>query len=124
MERHRPYAARTRARSLRPPRGAATAPATVLALLVLPGAAAGASEPSPAPAPPPVESVLSAAQAQLDALRTRIVEGAAKQSELRGRVIAWSDGYIAAADRVERILLGRRSVSSAFEATGGDAARL
>src|SRR2546428_10219632 len=51
MERHRPYAARTRVRSLRPPRGAATALATVLALLVLPGAAAGASESSPAPAP-------------------------------------------------------------------------
>jgi hypothetical protein len=74
MERHRPSAARTRVRSLRPPRGPVTALATVLALLVLPRAAAGASEPSPAPAPPSVESVLSAAKAQLDSLRAQIVE--------------------------------------------------
>jgi hypothetical protein len=124
MERHRPYAARTRVRSLRPPRGAATALATVLALLVLPGAAAGAREPSPAPAPPPVESVLSAAQAQFDALRAQIEETAARESNLQGRVLAWSDAYTAAADRVERLLLSRRSVSSAFETTGGDATRL
>ena len=63
MERHRPSAARTRDRSLRPPRGAATALATVLTLLLLPGTAAGASGSSPAPAPPPVDSALSAALA-------------------------------------------------------------
>src|SRR5947207_192948 len=63
MERHRPSAARTRDRSLRPPRGAATALATVLALLLLRGTAAGASGSSPAPAQPPVDSALSAALA-------------------------------------------------------------
>src|SRR2546428_12687437 len=88
MERHRPYAARTRVRSLRPPRGAATALATVLALLVLPGAAAGATEPSRAPATPPGESVLSPAQPQLATLRAQIGEGAAQHSDLQGRVIA------------------------------------
>src|SRR5438128_2071406 len=111
MERHRPSAARTRDRSLRPPRGAATALATVLALLLLPGTAAGASGSSPAPAPPPVDSALTTAQAELATLLAQIKDAAAQQADLQGRVIAWSDAYTAASDRVERLLLRRQAVT-------------
>src|SRR5262249_39953251 len=120
MERHRPSAARTRDRSLRPPRGAATALATVLALLFLPGTAAGASESSPAPAPPPVDSALSTALTQLDSLRAQIVTLAGQEADLQGRFVAWTNRYTLASDRVEKLLVHRRYVSQQFRTAGVD----
>jgi hypothetical protein len=124
MERHRPSAARTRDRSLRPPRGAATALATVLALLFLPGTAAGASESSPAPAPPPVDSALSTALTQLDSLRAQIVTLAAQEAGLQGRFVAWTNRYTLASDRVEKLLVHRRYMSQQFRSAGVDPLRL
>ena len=101
MERVRPLAAQHRPRSLRPLRCAVAALAG--ALLLLPATAAGATTSPSAPAAVTVEGAVATIQAQLADLKSQIQAAAAQEQHVESVVIAWSNRYSNALDRITRL---------------------
>jgi hypothetical protein len=71
-----------------------------------------------------VDSALSTALAQLDSLRGHIVKLAARESDLEGQFVAWTNAYTAASDRVEKLLVHRRFLIRQFASAGAEPLRL
>jgi hypothetical protein len=71
-----------------------------------------------------VDSALTAALAQLGSLRAQIVTLAARESDLQGQFVAWTNAYTLASDRVEKAIVHRRYVTQQFAAAARDLLRL